>query len=83
MTNIYTKVFTLKGYYFTKDYEKKKIEKIKSRRVLEETVLKHFKKGDCNIDIYFEESDRTIQITPDTPRATVLKYLGEKFAPEF
>jgi len=83
MTNVYTKVFTLKGYYFTKEYEKKKVEKIKSRRVLEETVLKHFKNGDCSIDIYFEETDKIIPITTDTPRDIVLKYLGEKFAPEF
>lgn len=81
--NSYTKVFTLKGYYFTKEYDKKKKNKVLLRRVLDETVLKSFKRGDCNIVIYFEETDRTILITPDSSRKEVLKYLGEKFAPEY
>lgn len=81
--NSYTKVFTLKGYYFTKEYDKKKKNKVLVRKVLDETVLKSFKRGDCNIIIYFEESDKTIIITPDSPRKEVLKYLGEKFAPEY
>lgn len=81
--NIYTKVFTLKGYYFTKEYDKKKKNKVQTRQVLEETVLKSFKRGDCNIMIYFEETDRNVLITPDSSRKEVLKYLGEKFAPEY
>lgn len=81
--NIYTKVFTLKGYYFTKEYDKKKKNKVLVRKVLDETVLKSFKRGDCDIVIYFEETDKTITITSDSPRKEVLKYLGEKFAPEY
>lgn len=83
MTNVYTKVFTLKGYYFTKEYDKKKINKVKARTVLEETVQKNFKKGDCEILVYFEETDKSILITSDSPRDEVLKYLGDKFAPQY
>ncbi|MGB5824512.1 MAG: hypothetical protein WBH44_10610 [Proteocatella sp.] len=83
MTNAYTKVFTLVGYYFTKDYDKKKLNKVKHRTVLEETVIKNFKKGDCEILIYFQESEKSILITKDSKRDEVLKYLGEKFAPEY
>lgn len=83
MTNVYTKVFTLKGYYFTKEYDKKKINKVKARTVLEETVQKNFKKGDCEILVYFEETDKSILITSDSQRDEVLKYLGDKFAPQY
>ena len=83
MENVYTKVFNLKGDYFTKEYDKKKINKVKVRRVLDDTVLKSFKRGDCNIEIYFEETGKSIMITPDTPRDTVLKKKKKKFAPEF
>lgn len=83
MTNAYTKVFTLRGYYFTKEHDKKKINKVKLRTVLEETVLKNFKKGDCEILIYFAETDKSVLITTDSQRDEVLKYLGESFAPEY
>lgn len=83
MDNVYTKVFALKGYYFAKDYDKPKFNKLIKREVLEGTVRKHFKNGDCNIVIYFEETEKTILITPDSSREEVLRYLGESFAPEF
>lgn len=83
MKNTYAKVFTLKGYYFTKEYEKKKKNKLRVREILEETVRKHFKNGDCNIEIFFEETDKIILITSDSPREEIIKYLGEKFAGEY
>lgn len=83
MENNYTKVFSLKGNYFTKEYEKPKFNKVVKREILEVTVRKHFKNRDCNITIYFEETGKTLLITPDSPRDEVIKYLGEKFASEF
>ncbi len=83
MKNTYAKVFTLKGYYFTKEYEKKKKNKMRVREILEETVRKHFKNGDCDIEIFFEETDKIILITPDSPREEIVKYLGEKFPGEY
>lgn len=83
MDNRYAKVFTLKGYYFTKEYEKKKKNKMRVREVLEETVRKSFRRGDCDIEVFFEERDQVILITPDSPREEIVKYLGEKFAGEY
>lgn len=81
--NTYAKIFTLKGYYFTKEYTKKKKNLMKVREILEETVLKHFKNGDCQIEIYFEETDKYLLITPSSPREEIVKYLGEKFAGKY
>lgn len=83
MKNTYAKIFTLKGYYFTKEYVKNKKSKINVREVLEDTVRKHFKNGDCNIEILFEETNKLILITPDSPKEEIIKYLGERFAPEY
>lgn len=79
--NRYTKVNTLKGSYYTKDYEKKKKNMIKIRKVLEETVRKFFKNGDAEVLIYFEETEKEILITPDSPPEEIKKYLGDKFIP--
>lgn len=49
MTTRYIKIITLKGSYFTKEYEKKKKDVIKVRKVLEETVKKFFKARDCEV----------------------------------
>ncbi|MBP2028819.1 hypothetical protein J2Z35_002656 [Acetoanaerobium pronyense] len=77
--NRYTKVNTLKGTYYTKDYEKKKKNMIKIRKVLEETVRKFFKNRDAEVLVYFEETEKEILITPDSPPEDIKKYLGEKF----
>lgn len=79
--NRYTKVNTLKVSYYTKDYEKKKKNMIKIRKVLEETVRKFFKNGDAEVLIYFEETEKEILITPDSPPEEIKKYLGDKFIP--
>ncbi len=83
MRNTYAKIFTLKGYYFTKEYKKEKKGKQKVREILEETVRKHFRNGDCDIEILFEETDKLLLITPDSPREEIVRYLGEKFAGEY
>ena len=82
MENTYTKVYTLKGYYFTKEYKKTVKGKRVVREILDETVRKHFKNHDCNIEVYFEESGRLILITPDSPEEDIIKHLGENFLPK-
>ena len=69
--NIYTKILTLKGSYFVKDYEKTKKNKIQKRPILEATVLKTFKSD--------EETDTVIEITPNSSKDEIRRYLGEKF----
>ncbi|MGL5439084.1 MAG: hypothetical protein ACRDA4_01680 [Filifactoraceae bacterium] len=83
MENIYTKIIGLKGYHFTKEYEKKKISKTRQREIREETVQKFFKAGDCHVRIVLLEQEKEFLLTPDSPREEILKYLGEKFAGEF
>ena len=65
--NTYTKILTLKGSYFVKDYEKSKKNKLQKRPILEATVLKNFK------------SDNDTLITPNSSKEDIKKYLGEKF----
>lgn len=79
MENRYTKIITLKGYYFTKEYEKTKKNLVKKRIVLEETVRKFFKQGDCCVVVLFEETGKEICLTKDSPKEEILKYLGKKF----
>ena len=75
----YTKVIRFMGNYFTKEYEKKKNHKNKTREVKEDTVAKFFLEGDTEILIYFQENDREILLTPESDPEDIKKYLGEKF----
>ncbi|QZY53755.1 hypothetical protein [Crassaminicella profunda] len=75
----YTKIIRMTGYYFTKEFTKKKHHKNKVREVKEETVAKAFLAGDTEILVYFEESDREILITPSSDPTDIKKYLGNKF----
>lgn len=78
--NIYTKILTLKGSYFVKDYEKTKKNKIQKRPILEATVLKTFKSDeDTVIVIVNQETDTVIKITPNSSKDEIRRYLGEKF----
>lgn len=78
--NIYTKILTLKGSYFTKDYEKSKKNKLQIRPILEATVIKTFKSDDdVKIIVYNQETNKTIEITPNSDKEDIKKYLGEKF----
>lgn len=83
MENIYTKVISLKGFYFIKDSEKKKVNKVQQRGIREETVRKFFKAGDCHVHVILIEQGKEFTITQDSPREEIVKYLGEKFAGEF
>lgn len=80
--NKYTKVIGLKGYYFIKNYEKPKKNKVKIRKILEETVRKFFRNRDCSIVVFFEETEKEILITPNSPTEEIIKYLGKSFLPK-
>lgn len=75
----YTKVISLRGYYFVKEYEKKKKNKVKRREIKDFTIEKFFKEGKCEVLVYFEEKDMEILITPDSPKEDIEKYLGKSY----
>lgn len=75
----YTKVIRMTGYYFTKEFEKKKHHKNKVREIKEDTVAKFFLEGDTEVLVYFWERDREILITPESNPEDIKRYLGEKF----
>ncbi|MBF1051650.1 MAG: hypothetical protein HXL16_05535 [Peptostreptococcaceae bacterium] len=78
--NTYTKILTLKGSYFVKDYEKSKKNKLQKRPILEATVLKNFKSdNDTLIIVINQETGTTVEITPNSSKEDIKKYLGEKF----
>ena len=78
--NTYTKILTLKGSYFVKDYEKSKKNKLQKRPILEATVLKNFKSdNDTLIIVINQETGTTVEITPNSSEEDIKKYLGEKF----
>ena len=61
--------------------ENKKKNKIQIRPVLEATVLKTFKSDeDTVIVIVNQETDTVIEITPNSSKDEIRRYLGEKFA---
>ena len=78
MRNVYTKVFSLGGYYFSKEYRKTVKGKNVQRQILEETVRKNFKRGDCDVEIVFEETGKRVLITPDSSPEEIERYLGPK-----
>lgn len=80
--NNYIKVIGLRGYYFIKSYEKPKKNKVKIRKILEETVRKVFRNRDCSVVVFFEETEKEILITPDSPTEEIVKYLGKSFLPK-
>ena len=59
--NRYTKIINMMESYFTKDFEKTKKGFTKVREVKEETVRKAFLKGNCEVLVILEDSDREIQ----------------------
>lgn len=78
--NVYTKILTLKGSYFVKDYEKTKKSKLQKRPILEATVLKNFRdEDDTLIVVVNQETGTTVEVTPNSSREDIKKYLGEKF----
>lgn len=77
--NRYTKVISPKGSYFTKDFEKKKKDLIKVRKVREDTVVKFFLEGDCEILVVFEETGKEILLDFFSSEEDKKKYLGSNF----
>lgn len=80
LLNVYTKILTLKGSYFIKDYEKIKKSKLQKRPILEATVLKNFRDDeDTLIVVLNQETGTTVEVTPNSSKEDIKKYLGEKF----
>ena len=77
--NRYTKIINMMESYFTKDFEKTKKGFTKVREVKEETVRKAFLKGNCEVLVILEDSDREILIT--YPSYSVLNYFLKCTAP--
>lgn len=77
--NEYTKVISLMGHYFIKEFKKEKKHKNKVREIREETVAKAFKEGNTKIYVYFEEKDKTIELDEFSDKDIIATYLGKKF----
>ena len=76
--NRYTKIINMMESYFTKDFEKTKKGFTKVREVKEETVRKAFLKGNCEVLVILEDSDREILIDDFSPDEDIKKYIDEK-----
>ena len=72
--NRYTKIINMMESYFTKDFEKTKKGEVK-----EETVRKPFLKGNCEVLVILEDSDREILIDDFSSDEDIKKYLGASF----
>lgn len=77
--HIYKRTIGLSGSHYTRDFDKKKHHKNKVRFIMEDTVAKHFKAGKAEIIVYFEETNETIHVTPESDFEIINKYLGSKF----
>lgn len=77
--NRYTKIIGITGSIYTKEFVKIKNHKNKIREISESTVIKSFKEGDAEIDVYFEEDDRIITVSPFSSDEDIKKFLGKKF----
>ena len=74
--NRYTKIINMMESYFTKDFEKTKKGFTKVREVKEETVRKAFLKGNCEVLVILEDSDREILLDDFSSDEDIKKYLG-------
>ncbi|MGL6105603.1 hypothetical protein [Romboutsia sp.] len=77
--NRYTKIINMMDSYYTKDYEKQKKNITKTREVREETVIKFFLQGDCEVLVILEETGKEILIDDFSSDEDIKKYLGAKF----
>lgn len=75
----YDKIMTLKGSYYTKEYETIKHHKNKIREIREEVVIKSFLKGDTEILVHFEETGKELLINDFSDPELIKKYLGPQF----
>ena len=77
--NKYTKVIGIAGTIYTKEFIKIKHHQNKTRFLTEATVIKAFKNGNAEVDVYFEETDKILTLTPFSDEDDIRKYLGKKF----
>ena len=77
--NRYTKIISTRGTFFTKDFEKKKKDLIKVRKVNEDTVRKFFLEGDCEILVIFDDTGKEVTIDYFSSEEDKKKYLGASF----
>lgn len=75
----YTKIISMTGFYYTKEFVKKGTKKNKIREISESTVKKSFLDGDTEVLVYFLETDKELLITPFSDDSDIKKYLGPKF----
>lgn len=76
----YTKVISPTGFYFLKEFEKKKHHKNKIRELREETVAKVFLEGDAEILVILDDDEsREIILNAFSSEKDIKKYLGSKF----
>ncbi len=76
---IYHKILSYKGHYYLKEYETIKHHKNRVRYLREETVANAFKKGNAEIIVHFEDSEKTVEVTCFSDEDTIRKYLGKAF----
>lgn len=78
--NRYTKVIGPTGFYFLKEFEKKKHHKNKIRALREETVAKVFLEDQAEVLVTFEDNEgREIILDSFSSPEEIRKYLGAKF----
>jgi len=75
----YKRTIGITGCIYTREFEKIKHHKNKVRDISEPTVIKQFKAGNAQVNVYFEETGEMLTITPDTDPDVIKKYLGKKF----
>lgn len=75
----YTKIINMMESYFTKEFEKTKKGFSKVREVKEETVKKAFLKGDCEVLVILEDSNKEILLDDFSSDEDIKKYLGKSF----
>lgn len=77
--NRYTKIIGIAGTMYTKEFVKIKHHKNKTRFISEATVIKAFKNGNTEVDVFFEETDKILTITAFSDDDEIRKYLGKNF----
>jgi hypothetical protein len=75
----YTKVIGLTGAMYTIEYEKILHHANKVREVREDTVVKQFKDGKCEVLVIFEETGKDFLLDDFSDKDLIKKYLGKTF----
>lgn len=75
----YTKMIGITGSHYTSEFEKIKHHGNKIREVREETVIKMFKDGKCEVHVIFEETGKEFLLDNFSDNDLIKKYLGKKF----